>query len=159
MLDAVASTGLLPDGHILALNSYENRVLQIGIEDQAPLIAKFYRPDRWSDAAIIEEHEFAAELAAAEIPVVAPWKGPENATLFTHSGFRFALFPRRGGRAPEPGDLDQLEWIGRFIGRIHLAGQAEPFVHRPSLDAADMGWTARGDVMQSPLLPAHELDG
>jgi len=159
MLDAVASTGLVPDGHILALNSYENRVLQIGIEDQAPLIAKFYRPDRWSDAAIVEEHEFAAELAAAEIPVVAPWKGLDNATLFTHSGFRFALFPRRGGRAPEPGDLDQLEWIGRFIGRIHLAGQAEPFVHRPSLDAADMGWTARGDVMQSPLLPAHELDG
>lgn len=159
MLDAVASTGLPPDGHILALNSYENRVLQIGIEDQAPLIAKFYRPDRWSDAAIIEEHEFAAELAAQEIPIVAPWRGPENATLFTHAGFRFALFPRRGGRAPEPGDLDQLEWIGRFIGRIHLAGQVEPFAHRPTLDTADMGWTAREAVMQSPLLPAHELDG
>lgn len=159
ILDAVASVGLLPDGHILALNSYENRVLQVGIDEQAPLIAKFYRPDRWSDEAIIEEHEFSAELAGAEIPVIAPWRNASGNSLFEHAGFRFALFSRRGGRAPEPGDLDQLEWIGRFIGRIHLAGQARPFAHRPSLDAADMGWTAREVVMQSPLLPPHELEG
>jgi Ser/Thr protein kinase RdoA (MazF antagonist) len=158
ILDAVASLGLLPDGHILALNSYENRVLQVGIDEQTPLIAKFYRPDRWSNEAIVEEHDFAAELAAAEIPVVAPWRDHRACSLFTHAGFRFALFPRRGGRAPEPGDLDQLEWIGRFIGRIHLAGQARPFAHRASLDAASMGWSARDDVMASPLLPAHELE-
>jgi Ser/Thr protein kinase RdoA (MazF antagonist) len=159
ILDAVASIGLEPDGHLLALNSYENRVLQIGIADAPPLIAKFYRPQRWCDDAVLEEHAFSAELAAEEIPIVAPWQDDRGATLFSHEGFRFALFPRRGGRCPEPGDLDQLEWIGRFIGRIHLAGQAGPFVHRPSLDPASMGWTARETVMQSPLLPPHELEG
>jgi len=159
ILDAVASIGLEPDGHLLALNSYENRVLQIGIADETPLIAKFYRPDRWSDDSIIEEHGFAAELAAAEIPAVAPWRDKDDSTLFVHEGFRFALFPRRGGRAPEPGDLDQLEWIGRFIGRIHLAGQAQPFRQRPSLDPASMGWTARETVIHSPLLPASEREG
>ena len=159
ILDAVASIGLEPDGHLLALNSYENRVLQVGIADEAPVIAKFYRPDRWTDEAITEEHLFSAELAAAEIPVVAPWQHSANGTLFTHQGFRFALFPRRGGRAPEPGDLDQLEWIGRFIGRIHLAGQTSPFTHRPTLDPATMGWPARDIVMASPLLPPNELEG
>ena len=156
ILDAIERSGLPPSGHLLALNSYENRVLQVGIADQPPMIAKFYRPLRWSDEAIIEEHVFATELAAAEIPVVAPWRRNGAGTLFRHRGFRFALFPRRGGRAPEPGDLDQLEWIGRFIGRIHLAGQARPFAHRPSLDPASMGWTARDSVLNSPLLPAHE---
>lgn len=155
MLDAVASTGLLPDGHLLALNSYENRVLQVGIEGQSPMVAKFYRPERWPDAAIEDEHRFAVELAAQEIPVVAPWSADHGVTLFRHGGFRFALFPRRGGRAPEPGDLDQLEWIGRFIGRIHLTGQTGPFSHRPPLDVADMGWPARTEVLASPLLPAH----
>jgi len=159
ILDAVASIGLLPDGHLLALNSYENRVFQIGIEDRPPLIAKFYRPERWSDEAILEEHQFSAELAAAEIPVVAPLQMEGGATLFNRDGFRFALFPRRGGRAPEPGDLDQLEWIGRFIGRIHLAGQTRLFEHRPTLEPASMGWTARDAVMRSHLLPAHELEG
>ena len=118
ILDAVADVGLQPDGHLLALNSYENRVLQIGIADTKPMVAKFYRPQRWSDEAILEEHAFATELAAAEIPVVAAWVVDDGSTLYQHAGFRFALFPRRGGRAPEPGDLDQLEWIGRFIGRI-----------------------------------------
>ena len=159
ILDAVAGIGLEPDGHLLALNSYENRVLQVGIADQAPLVAKFYRPDRWSDEAIVEEHHFSQQLAEAEIPVVAPWQDEGGTTLFFHEGFRFALFPRRGGRAPEPGDLDQLEWIGRFIGRIHLAGQAQAFTHRPSLDPAGMGWTAREVVMASPLLPPEELGG
>lgn len=155
ILDAVASTGLEPDGHLLALNSYENRVLQVGIDEQQPMVAKFYRPDRWSDAAIDEEHTFSEQLAAQEIPVVAPWRNTDGRALFKHGGFRFALFPRRGGRAPEPGDLDQLEWIGRFVGRIHLAGQAQRFASRPTLDVASMGWTAREYVLESPLLPAH----
>ncbi len=155
MLEAVAVTGQLPDGHLLALNSYENRVVQVGIEEQPPMVAKFYRPERWSDAAISEEHSFSAELAAQEIPVVAPWRSEDGRTLFHHRGFRLALFPRRGGRAPEPGDLDQLEWIGRFIGRIHLAGQSTPFAHRPALDVTDLGWPARSEVLASPLLPAH----
>lgn len=156
MLDAIASVGLLPDGHLLALNSYENRVVQVGIEDSAPMVAKFYRPARWSDAAIEEEHRFAHLLAAQEIPVIPPWRDPAGQTLFHHAGFRFALFERRGGRAPEAGDLDQLEWIGRFIGRIHLAGQNQRFSSRPNLDVAAMGWPARTQVLDSPLLPAHQ---
>ena len=158
ILDAVAGVGLQPDGHLLALNSYENRVLQIGIADAMPMVAKFYRPQRWSDEAILEEHAFARELAGEEIPVVPPWQRFGTGTLFSHQGFRFALFPRRGGRAPEPGDLEQLEWIGRFIGRMHLAGQSRSFAHRPSIDLASMGWNAREAVMRSPLLPPQELD-
>jgi Ser/Thr protein kinase RdoA (MazF antagonist) len=156
VLDALSVIGLEPDGHLLALNSYENRVWQVGIVDGSPMVAKFYRPDRWTDEAIIEEHRFSAELTDTEIPVVPPWQGADTRTLFSHQGFRFALFPRRGGRAPEPGDLDQLEWIGRFIGRIHLAGQARPFTHRPSLDPATMGWAARDTAINSALLPTDE---
>jgi Ser/Thr protein kinase RdoA (MazF antagonist) len=155
MLDVVAATGREPDGHLFALNSYENRVVQVGIDEQAPMVAKFYRPERWSDAAIREEHSFALTLAELEIPVVAPWQDAQGETLFSHRGFRVALFPRRGGRAPEPGDLDQLEWIGRFIGRIHLAGQTRAFHHRPAVDVAAMGWPARDAVLSSTLLPAH----
>ena len=153
ILDATASTGLEPDGHLLALNSYENRVFQIGIDQRPPMVAKFYRPERWTDDAIIEEHKFAIALANDEIPVVAPWQDGAGQTLFRHQSFRFALYPRRGGHAPEPGDLDQLEWIGRFIGRIHLAGQTERFAHRAALDADTLGWPARETVLNSPLLP------
>ena len=158
ILNAIERTGLLPDGHLLTLNSYENRVFQVGIEDQSPMVAKFYRPDRWSDQAILEEHAFSAELASAEIPLVAPWRDDAGSSLFSDQGFRFTLFPRRGGRAPEPGDLDQLEWIGRFIGRIHLAGGERPFAQRPRLDVATMGWSGRDTVLASPLLPT-ELRG
>lgn len=158
MLAAVAAAGLTPDGHLLALNSYENRVMQVGIDERPPLIVKFYRPERWSDAAIVEEHTFATELAGQEIPVVAPLAAADGTTLYHHGGFRFALFPRRGGRAPEPGDLDQLERIGRFIGRIHVAGRARPFSARPTLDVADLGWPARAEVLNSRLLPLHLYD-
>lgn len=99
VLDAVESLGFLSDARVLALNSYENRVYQVGIEDAQPLIAKFYRPGRWSDAAILEEHAFTAELADCEVPVVAPMQHDDR-TLFEHKGFRFTLFPRRGGHAP-----------------------------------------------------------
>ena len=107
VLDAVESIGFVTDARILALNSYENRVYQVGIDEQQPLIAKFYRPDRWTNEAILEEHSFTAELADVEIPVVAPLVH-NGETLFEHAGFRFTLFPRRGGRAPEPGNLEQL---------------------------------------------------
>ena len=159
ILDAVAALGQSPDGHLMALNSYENRVFQVGLDEQPPMVAKFYRPDRWLDAQIAEEHDFAAQLVASEIPVVAPWQHRDGTTLFSHQGFRFALFERRGGRAPEPGDLDQLEWIGRFIGRLHLAGQTKAFAHRPTLDVSDMGWDAREAVLTSPLLPAQARAG
>ena len=133
VLEAVESLGVRASGHLLALNSYENRVYQVGIEEAPPLIAKFYRPGRWSDEAILEEHAFSLALAQQEIPVVPPLRDPDGATLLRHQGFRFALFERHGGRAPELDDFGHLEWLGRFIGRIHAVGAARPFRHRPSL--------------------------
>ena len=129
VLNALEAQGLRCDGRLLALNSYENRVYQVGIEDSSPMVAKFYRPDRWSDAQILEEHGFSQELAAAEIPVVAP-VAFDGKTLVHHGGFRVAAFPRRGGRAPELDDPETLEWLGRFIPhprrRGHQAVRASP---------------------------------
>lgn len=157
VLDAVESSGLIPDGRLLALNSFENRVYQIGLEDDAlinsrMLIGKFYRPGRWKDAAILEEHAFAAELAAAELPVVAPM-AIGHATLHFHAGFRFALFPRRGGRAPELEQLDVAEWLGRLLARIHNVGALQPFEHRQRIDVESLVWAPHLAAMQSDLLP------
>lgn len=138
MLDALDSIGLRGDGRLLALNSYENRVYQVGIEDDKPLVVKFYRPGRWSDDAILEEHAFTQELAGAEIPAVPPL-ALHGATLHRYDGFRFAVFARHGGRAPELGDPAVLEWTGRYIGRIHAVGAAKPFAHRPALDIDTFG--------------------
>ncbi|WP_421683456.1 serine/threonine protein kinase [Stutzerimonas urumqiensis] len=160
VLDAVESLGYLSDARVLALNSYENRVYQVGIEDQPPLIAKFYRPARWSDAAIEEEHRFSLELAEREIPVVAPLER-EGRTLFEHAGFRFALFPRRGGRSPEPGNLDQLYALGQLLGRLHAVGATRPFVHRETLNVQHFGHASLtalldGGFIPRSLLPAYE---
>lgn len=152
VLDAVSACGLWPDGRLLALNSYENRVWQVGLEDSAPVIAKFYRPGRWSDAAIIEEHSFAQELADAELPVVAPLVFGGR-TLLHHAGFRYALTPRRGGRAPELEAVDQLQWLGRLIARIHLLGARAPFAHRGKLDRDTMVLQPMQAVLGSSLLP------
>lgn len=133
VIRAVESTGRLSDARVFALNSYENRVYQVGIDEDLPLIAKFYRPQRWSDAQIREEHVFSRELAAAELPIVAPLANADGETLFTFEGYRFALFPRRGGQAPEPADLDQLHRIGMMLGRLHNASRASAFAHRPTL--------------------------
>jgi Ser/Thr protein kinase RdoA (MazF antagonist) len=139
IMDAVESRGFRCDCRTLALNSYENRVYQVGIEEGAPLIAKFYRPDRWSDAQILEEHRFCLELAEHELPVVAPWVGADGDTLFQHEGFRFALYPRQGGHAPEFDNLDNLEILGRMLGRIHRIGAVRPFVHRPAITIDTFG--------------------
>ena len=160
VLDAVESLGYLSDARVLALNSYENRVYQVGIEDDVPLIAKFYRPARWSDAAIREEHSFSAELAECEIPVVAPLER-DGETLFEHAGFRFALFPRRGGRAPEPGNLDQLYSLGQLLGRLHAVGSSRPFEHREALAVPNFGHESLatlldGNFIPRSLLPAYE---
>jgi Ser/Thr protein kinase RdoA (MazF antagonist) len=152
VLDAVSACGLWPDGRLLALNSYENRVWQVGLEDAAPVIAKFYRPGRWSDAAIIEEHAFSLELAAAELPVVAPLAFGGD-TLLHHGGFRYALTPRRGGRAPELEALDQLQWLGRLIARIHVVGARQPFAQRGRLDRETMVQQPMQAVLGSSLLP------
>ncbi|QKE64796.1 serine/threonine protein kinase [Aquipseudomonas campi] len=160
VLDAVESLGYLSDARVLALNSYENRVYQVGIEDETPLIAKFYRPARWSDAAIREEHAFSAELADCEIPVVAPLVR-DGESLFEHAGFRFALFPRRGGRAPEPGNLDQLYRLGQLLGRLHAVGASRPFAHREALGVVNFGHESLatlldGNFIPRSLLPAYE---
>ncbi len=152
VLDALESLNLRCDGHQMALNSYENRVYQVGIEGDLPLIAKFYRPQRWSDAQILEEHSFAAELAAAEIPVVAPLL-QGGVSLHHFSGFRFALFARRGGRTPELENPDTLEWLGRFLGRIHAIGATRPFATRPTLDARSFGRESRDWLLADEVIP------
>lgn len=153
ILDAVESVGFLCDGRLLALNSYENRVYQVGLEDDPPLIAKFYRPHRWTDAAILEEHDFAWELADAEIPVVPPWRSQSGATLHAQGKFRFALFPRHGGRAPELDNPAHLEQLGRFLGRIHLVGAACEFAHRPTLTIESFGTDAYRYLLEKGFLP------
>ncbi len=138
VMTAVESCGYRCDCRILALNSYENRVFQVGIEEGPPLIAKFYRPERWSEEQLHEEHQFTLELAAHELPVVAPLV-VDGETLFSYEGFRFSLSPRQGGHAPEFDNLDNLLIMGRLLGRLHSIGAVRPFVHRPHLDSLAFG--------------------
>jgi Ser/Thr protein kinase RdoA (MazF antagonist) len=139
VLDALASVGMYGDGRLMALSSYENRVYQVHLEDAfegAPIVvAKFYRPERWSEAQILEEHAFSAELTAAEVPAVAPL-APSGKTLHAHEGFLFSVSPRRGGRTPELDDGEVLEWIGRYLARLHIVGGKKPFTTRPALDVS-----------------------
>lgn len=134
VLDTVESQGYFSDGRILALNSYENRVYQVGIEDQAPLIAKFYRPHRWSREQIQEEHDFCFELVENDLPVVPPLVDKHGNSIREHHGFMYSLFERRGGHAPELDNLSNLEILGRFMGRMHNVGYLKPFECRPSID-------------------------
>lgn len=152
VLNALESLGLPCDGRLLALNSYENRVYQIGQEDGPPVVAKFYRPLRWSDAAILEEHLFTQELVEREIPVVAPLTFDSN-TLHHFAGFRFAVFPRRGGRAPELDNPDTLEWLGRFLGHIHAVGAVHAFTERPALDLDSFGIEPRDYLLAHDFIP------
>jgi Ser/Thr protein kinase RdoA (MazF antagonist) len=154
VLDCVEALGYRCDGRLMALNSYENRVYQVGIEDATPLIAKFYRPNRWSDAQILEEHAFLSELAAAEVPAVAPLTH-DGRTLHHHFDYRFALFPRRGGRAPDLSMPDQLEWLGRFLARIHSVGSARRFEHRVRLEPVRQGREAIAAIEATAFLPEY----
>jgi len=154
VLDALEAAGHRCDGRVLALNSYENRVYQIGLEAGDPVVAKFYRPGRWSDAAIAEEHAFSAELAAQEIPVIAPTVR-DGVSLHVHHGFRFAVFPRRGGRWPELGTAVDREWVCRFLGRIHGVGRAGRFQARTRLSLEDLGRTARDFVLDGDWMPDY----
>jgi len=157
LLTALEGLGLPVTGSLFALNSYENRVYQVGLDDAPPLIAKFYRPERWSDAQIREEHGFVAELAEREIPVVAPLAFAGE-TLHQHAGFWFAVYPRRGGRAPELDRADVLEWLGRFLGRIHAIGAIKPFTERPALDADSFGEEPLAFLAGSSFLPPDLRD-
>lgn len=154
IIAAVEAVGRISDRRILALNSYENRVYQVGIEQSQPLVVKFYRPGRWSEAAIQEEHGFALELAAAEIPVVPPLV-IEGQTLFEYEGFRYALFERRGGHWPELGSRTEREWMGRFLGRIHMVGRRQRFRYRERLDVDRLGEQARDYLLDEGWIPPH----
>jgi Ser/Thr protein kinase RdoA (MazF antagonist) len=157
VLSAVDAAGSWSDGRLLTLNSYENRVFQVGLEDGGFVVAKFYRPGRWTDAAIEEEHAFALELAAAELPMVAPIVYEEG-SLLRHAGYRYAIYPRRGGRAPSLESTDQLEWLGRLLARFHAVGARLPFASRATLDRATMIETPMRATLGSDLLPAHLFD-
>lgn len=153
VLDAVEQTGVVTDGRLLSLNSYENRVYQVGIEDSEPLIAKFYRPGRWQDEAILEEHQFAQELVSHEIPVVAPLANEQGDTLRHFQGFRFALFPRRGGHWPELEDPEVRLRLGRFLGRIHAVGECARFQHRATISIEQLGIRPRQYLLDHEFLP------
>ena len=154
VVGAVEALGHVCDGRILALNSYENRVYQVGREDDAPVVVKFYRPERWADAAILEEHEFALELARAEIPVIAP-DVYDGHTLFRHEGFRYAVYKRAGGRWPELGTKDDRMWMGRFLARIHGIGRTRAFRHRPRLDWRVLGQETAEYLLETGWIPSH----
>jgi len=154
VIDAVEQAGIACDGRVLALNSYENRVYQVGVEDRRPVVVKFYRPGRWSDAAIEEEHRFAHELVQAEVPVVAPLK-IDGRSLMRHAGFRLAIFLAQGGRWPELGQPEERRTIGRFLGRIHMVGASRAFAVRPSMDIDRLGRASRDWLLDSGWIPAH----
>ena len=175
LLDAVESVGLCCSGAFLALNSYENRVYRIDLGEQESaadglpqlagfvtgrsqpvrIVAKFYRPSRWSDEQILEEHRFTQQLADIELPVIAPLADHLGRTLFAYAGHRFALYPNAGGRAPELDNPDQLEQIGRLVGRIHAVGTTEPFLHRVNISVERLGDSAREQVLKTSLLPDY----
>ena len=152
IIQAVESTGLKCDGRITALNSYENRVYQIGIEDEEPIIGKFYRPKRWPDETIQEEHDFTLELQANEIPVVAPLV-LEGQSLQHHANFRFALYPRRGGYPPETDNEEELEQLGHVIARMHNIGATKSFSHRLSMQPLEDSREASDFLLANAFIP------
>ena len=154
MLDAVESLGLVTDGRFIALNSYENRVYQIGIEESVPIIAKFYRPNRWTDEQIHEEHAFSQELHDAEIPVVPP-QHFHGKMLHEYEGFRFSLFKRHGGRGPELDIQENRQWLGRYLGRIHQTGSQTAFKHRPTLSIENFFEKPSRYLLEQQWIPFH----
>ena len=152
VLDALAGVGLMGDGRLNPLASYENRVYQVWLEDGSKVVTKFYRPGRWSDAQIAEEHTFSQQLAAAEVPVVAPLD-LQGRSLHHHAGFSFSVSPWRGGRQPDLDDWEVLEWVGRFLARIHTVGAAQPFAARPAISVQDFGQEPHDWLMQHHAIP------
>ena len=155
VLDALSDVGLAVDGRLTALSSYENRVYQVMLDDNSAVVAKFYRPERWSDAQILEEHQFAAALMAEEVPLVGPLLLRGQTLHHTH-GFAFSVSPRRGGRMPELDDAEVLEWIGRFIARIHTVGAQQDFVVRPSLSIHTFAIESRDWLVDNQLIPLDQ---
>jgi len=154
LLDAVDDCGYQTDGHLLALNSYENRVYQVGVEDGAPVVVKFYRPARWDDAALLEEHAFSIELADRDLPVVAPLV-TDGTTLHHFGPFRFAVYPQCGGRAPELDRPEHLRQLGRLVARLHAVGALKAFQHRPNFDIVLLGEGSRRYLIEHGFIPPH----
>ena len=153
VIDAFESLGYLSDGRMLTLNSYENRVYQVGVDEGEPVILKFYRPERWTDEQILEEHTFCYELLEQDVSAVPPVRNEEGQTLFhDENGMRFSVFQRRGGRAPELDNLDNLYTLGQHLGRMHQVGQASDFKHRPTLDIESYGHQSR-EFLLSHFVP------
>ena len=176
VLDALDGVGLRGDGRLIQLNSYENRVFQVFLEDGRVVVAKFYRPRRWSDAQICEEHAFVNELAANEIPVAQVWSleidstsrhagriaaiGPTLAQLDTaHGAYRFSVSARLAGRAPELEDDSTLAWIGRFVGRMHAVGAVKPFASRQALNPKTFGHDHRDWLLGQNIIPPDAETG
>ncbi len=153
VIDAVESLGILSDARIFPLNSYENRVYQVGVEEDTPIIAKFYRPYRWSEASILEEHQFSWELFNHELPVVPPIKSEQDKTLHEYNGFQFSIFKRQGGHAPELDNLDSLFLIGRYLGRMHAIGAQTRFQHRPDITVDEWGVSSREFLLSHDFIP------
>ena len=158
ILDAIDAHGYRCDGHLLALNSYENRVYQIGLEDGRKIIAKFYRPQRLSDGAILEEHAFLADLVDAELPCIAPLEDESGRTLFEHDGYRFALFPRQGGHAPNLESEDALRTLGRTLSRLHRVGRTKRYRARPPFNVERLGTESRDFVLANGFVPDELVD-
>jgi Ser/Thr protein kinase RdoA (MazF antagonist) len=157
VINAVESKGYLSDARVLALNSYENRVYQVGIDEESPIIAKFYRPGRWSKEQILEEHLFSQKLHELDIPAVPPIF-LDNESLFDYKGYRFALYLRRGGRAPELTDMDHLHWLGKLMGRIHAVGKACLFQHRPTLSIESFVIRPFEYILEHEFMPSLFVD-
>ena len=152
ILSALDDLGFLCDGRFLALNSYENRVYQVGIEDGPPIVTKFYRPERWSDDAILEEHAFAQRLADQEIPVVPPLEH-QGATLHHSGHHRLSVYPCHGGRAPDLDNYELLKQLGRLVARIHLEGEVSRFKHRPGIDIDTYGTDSVEFLLENDYMP------
>jgi len=152
VIDAVESLGLISSKRIFTLNSYENRIYSVGIEDGSPCIAKFYRPNRWSTEAIREEHDFCFELQQQEINLVAP-SLVNNSSIHEFNGFQFALFPMQGGYAPELELPDTMYRIGLNIGRLHACGATKQFKHRTSISIDRMAKQSRDFLLTNEFIP------
>jgi len=151
---ALESIGIRAESGFLALNSYENRVYQFVDEDKHRFVVKFYRPERWTIDQITEEHEFALELAEAEIPLAPPLV-INGTSLHHYQGYHFALFDSVGGRQFEVDNEEQLEWVGRFLGRIHKIGAQKTFQHRPTLSLEEYLYQPRKLLENSQCIPMH----
>ena len=151
ILDALEDVGFRPSGSLLALNSYENRVYQVSLEDGSFVIAKFYRPERWSDAAILEEHAFSYELKQQEIPIVTPLTLNDK-SLFEFNHFRFAVFPRQGGRTPELDQPETLKQLGRCLGRLHAVGASQRFTDRPTITVKNFGFDSLNYLLEKDFI-------